>query len=35
LRQLLENLIEAAPPTARHELSRLHARVIAALALPL
>ena len=35
LRQLLENLIETAPPTARHELARRqHARVSASLALP-
>ena len=34
LRQLLENLIETAPPTARHELARQHARVSARLALP-
>lgn len=34
LRQLLENLIETAPPTARHELARQHARVSARLGLP-
>jgi uncharacterized membrane protein len=33
LRQLLENLIDTAPPTAQHELARQHARVSARLAL--
>ncbi len=34
LRQLLEHLMETAPPTAQQELARLHARVGALLALP-
>ena len=34
LRQLLENLMETAPPTARLELARQHDRVSARLALP-
>lgn len=33
LRQLLENLIETAPPTARHDLTRQYTRVSARLAL--
>ena len=33
LRQLLEHLLETAPPTARPELARLHARVSDGLAL--
>ena len=34
LRQLLEHLMETAPPTAQNELTRLHTRVGALLALP-
>ena len=34
LRHLLEHLMETAPPTAQHELTRLHTRVGALLALP-
>jgi hypothetical protein len=35
LRQLLESLIETAPPTAQRELSRLHRRVSDGLAPPI
>lgn len=34
LRQMLENLIESAPPTAQPDLARLHARVSKMLSLP-